>query len=120
MAGHGYLQLFVHGAPVARAGQRVVDGQQLQAVALIAGAEGEDEAEHAGHHAGDQERDHLVVTLEHAARHQQCVSDQADQHHAGRQQRLAGRDHEEVEENQRVDPEQAVDAQVDGDQRGAE
>ena len=47
------------------------------------------------------------------------MRDQAEEHQQGGGDGFAGRDHEEVEEDQWVDPEQAVDAQVDGDQRRA-
>src|SRR5690606_38939121 len=61
-----------------------------------------------------------VVALEHAAGYQQSVAGQADEYQGGCQQGLAGGNHEEVEEDQRVDPEQAVDPKIDDDQRGVD
>ena len=52
--GGGDLQFFIHRSAITGAGQRVMDGQLLQLVALGAGAVGKDETEDTGHHAGDQ------------------------------------------------------------------
>ncbi|MNY44487.1 hypothetical protein D3C86_1795180 [compost metagenome] len=55
MDGDGDLQFFIHRAAIARAGQWVLDRQDLQLVALATGAVGEDEGHGAGQQAGDQE-----------------------------------------------------------------
>src|SRR5690606_37347771 len=115
----GDLQLFVHRSAVARAGQRIMNCQYLQLLALYAGAVGEDEGQYAGHGVGHEKGDHLVVAVKYAAGHPDGMTDQAGENQQAGNYRFAGGDHEEVEEDQWIDPEQAIDPEIDGDQGGA-
>ena len=69
LAGNGNFHLVIHGPAVTCPRQWVTGGKHLELVALATGAVGKDEGHDSGGDVGDQKRDHLIVTFEHAAWH---------------------------------------------------